>query len=177
MTGARIALSAVLAVALTGCSSLGGLSPGSGTPAAALDPLNDDVSTMVLAVDLPDALSPGREGPRLLFGAGPARLDIVYGFGDAEAVMSALPEPADGRRYVIYDLSPADRGRVRAAQDAGAIALEVIPQVCATSAARRDRDTVAVLGILAGGRIVRLVPPETVAALDARTGTLTPDCD
>ena len=176
MAWGRAIIALVVAGSLAGCASLGGLTGGAAPAAPALDLASDDIASMVVALDLPDTVLAGREAPLVRYGAGPDRLDLTLEYGDAENVMGVLPPPREGRSYAVFAFTEADRDRVRAARAAGALAFEIDPRICATSDARKERDMVGALGILPGGRVVTLVPQESIAAFELRTGAAVVAC-
>ena len=176
MAWARAIIALVVAGSLAGCASIGGLTGGGAPAAPLLDLVSDDIAAMVVALDLPDTVSTGREAPLVRYGAGPGRLELTLQYGDAEDVIGVLPPPRDGRSYAVFAFTDADRDKVRAARAAGTLAFEIDPRICATSDTRKDRDTVGALGILPGGRVVTLVPHETIAAFEQRTGAVAAAC-
>jgi hypothetical protein len=158
-------------LAIAGCSSLGGPSPGAGPDLASLD-----LASAMFAVDMPLSVEPA-DGPRVVFGTS---LDVTLDRADAEAVMSALPPPAEGRSYAVYAFPNAQRANVRAVQSAvragqgGRLAIQ--PRFCVTADARKAADLISVIAVAPGQRPVTIVGPETLSALEARTGTVLPPC-
>lgn len=169
--GRVAALSALLLLA--SCTSLGGLSP---TDTAALNLVGTDLSAALFAVDLPLSVEPA-DPPRVTSGDA---LDVTLVRADAEAVMGVLPPPAEGRSYAVYGFAPADQTAVRSGQTglrAGqGAALSVAPRLCATGETKKDRDTVTVLAIVPGQRPIVVAGPETIVALEARTGVSVTPC-
>ena len=112
-------VAAVLALAgLAGCSSLS-------MPAAAklraLDYLNDDLGSLVLAVDVPETLEPVPGGSAFSFavsipGKGERKVEAVLEPGDASEVAGTLPPPGNGRTYYLFGFSDADKAKLREAQ-------------------------------------------------------------
>lgn len=155
-----------LAVLLAGCSSFGGNQQ-------RMDLASVDLSSALFAVDHPMSVEPTIVGPRVTYGV----LDVTLVRGDAERVMAVLPPPAEGRSYAIYAFAPEDVPKVRAAATAGTVtALSVAPNLCTTNAARKDNDVVTITAVLPGRGTLVVVPPETLAALEARTGVEMPVC-
>lgn len=155
---------------LAACTSLGGASPGH-TSSADLTAL--DLASAVFAVDMPATVEPGA-GPRVTYGTA---LDVALVPLDAEAVMAVLPAPPEGRSYAVYAFAPADQPKVRAAQQSPAGAtLVVAPRVCVTPDSRKASDIVSILAIVPGQNPVTLTGPETLLALETRTGMQLPIC-
>lgn len=105
-------------LALLGCSSLPG--PANGA-LRQLDYANDDLAAMLLVFDLPDGLEPLPRGMVVTFkvetpARGERQVRAVLAEADAEAVIGALPPPADRRSYYVFGFAPADQAALRAAQ-------------------------------------------------------------
>lgn len=166
----RLTALGALALGLAACSSFGGLPPsaGSGSP---LDSI--ELAAALFAVDMPASVEPGEHGPRVVYGD---ELDVRLVRADAEAVMAALPPPASGRFYAVYSFAEADRQAVQGAMGQPGARVLVTPGLCLTPAADKGRDTVAVFAVLPGQPPLALVPLETLASIETRTGQPFPAC-
>jgi hypothetical protein len=178
----------MLALALAGCSSLGGLSPASSSAAPrSLDLLADDLSVLVFALDLPDSVQPAATGPSFSYDVNdpqaPPFLDTALVLGDADAVMAALPAPAAGRSYHVYVLSDPARERMRALQafargrsEAPAPTVGIVPRLCLAAPIDKASATIAVRVVLPGrGALQPLIAAESLSALEARSAAI-PNC-
>ncbi len=166
---------------LAGCT---GFDPS--TPAALrpLDPLHDDLGTLLVAFDLPRGLGPIQDGQSLSFtvaGSKPVRVTLAP--ADADAVAGHLPPPAEGHAYYLFALPAADQATVRAAQAsvAGAavppqVTVTVNPRLCAAGTIDPTKLSLSVLAALPGSaRIVPLIDRELLADMIGPTGRL-PAC-
>jgi len=103
---------------IAGCSSL---SMPTAAKLKALDYLNDDLGSLVLAVDVPETLEPVPGGSAFSFavsipGKGERRVEAVLEPGDASEVAGTLPPPGNGRTYYLFGFSDADKAKLRDAQ-------------------------------------------------------------
>lgn len=108
----------LLAAGIAGCSSL---SIPTAAKLEALDYLNDDLGSLVLAVDVPETLEPIPGGSSFSFsvsvpGKGERKIEAVLEPGDASEVAGTLPPPGNERTYYLFGFSDADRARLREAQ-------------------------------------------------------------
>lgn len=109
----------VLALAgLAGCSSL---SMPTAAKLKALDYLNDDLGSLVLAVDVPETLEPIPGASTFTFsvsipGKGERRVEAVLEPGDASEIAGTLPPPGNQRTYYLFGFSDADKAKLREAQ-------------------------------------------------------------
>ena len=109
----------VLALAgLAGCSSL---SMPTAAKLRALDYLNDDLGSLVLAVDVPETLEPIPGASTFTFsvsipGKGERRVEAVLEPGDASEIAGTLPPPANQRTYYLFGFSDADKAKLRETQ-------------------------------------------------------------
>lgn len=169
---------------LAGCSSLS-------MPAAAklraLDYLNDDIATLVLAFDVPVTLEPLPEQSGFSFdiaipGKGERKVAAVLVPADAGDIAGTLPPPGTDRTYYLFGFSDADKGKLREAQAwAKGIALTgvapntpvigITPRFCRTDTVDPDATKVSVLIALPGSAALEpLVRDQSLAALLASTG-------
>lgn len=178
---AAVALAAGL---VAGCSSLS-------MPAAArlkaLDYLNDDIGSLVLAFDVPETLEPVPSASRFSFvvsipGQGERKVDAVLAPGDASDVAGTLPPPGNERTYYLFGFSDADKAGLREAQAwARAIAetgvtpntpvIAIAPRFCRSEPIDVAATRVSVLIALPGSPALEpLVQGQSLAALLASTG-------
>src|SRR5436190_2773101 len=103
-------------VVLAACSTVG---PGPGPANGTLDPLHDDLGSLLIAFDLPRGLGPAK-GSLFTFdvaNGGPTEhLRLVLAQADVDGVPSALPPPGQGRSYYLFGFTAADQAAIRAAQ-------------------------------------------------------------
>lgn len=186
-------IASVAAVALlAGCSSL---SMPTAAKLRALDYLNDDIGSLVLAFDVPETLEPinGESEFALaiaIAGQGERRVVARLVPGDGSDVAGTLPPPADERTYYLLGFSDADKGRIREVQAwAKGIAqtgvapntpvISIAPRFCQTDVIDPANTRVSVLIALPGSAALDpLVRNESVASLLASTGagSVLPNC-
>jgi hypothetical protein len=195
MTNNRVlALLALMGLtALGACTTLGWGDPVPQSPAArALDYLNDDLGTLVFALDLPTSVTPLPTGSLVTLEAttaanGNRHVQALLTLADGDAIDSALPAPASGRNYYFLGLSDKDKKSLRDAQKwakalpagmAPVFALNLVPRLCASDPADPVTTRVAVLLALPNGPPLEpLVPMEPLATFLAETGaTSLPAC-
>lgn len=134
--------SSLLALALTGCSSL---VPATQKQLEAIDPVRQDVSALVLTLDLPAGVQPVPETTRLgvnftVAGQPDRRVDAMLVLADPGALTETLPPPGAGRVYYFMGFSEADQKKLREAQSwarsaggtAAAGGLTMAPHFCGT---------------------------------------------
>lgn len=151
-------LFAVVVLALLGaCSSLN-------VPTAArvqaIDYVNDDVASLLIAFDVPLTIEPVPDGSAMHFTLGGTRLTAVLVRADLDDVAGSLPPPAAERTYYLFGFSAADQAKIRTLQqDAkvigggpGAITVALSPQFCRSEAIDPARTRVSVLLALPGSR-------------------------
>jgi hypothetical protein len=143
---------------LTACSTVG---PGPGPASGTLDPLRDDVGSLLIAFDLPRGLGPA---PGSLFtfdvaNGGPAEhLRLMPLQADVDGIPANLPPPGVDRAYYLFAFSEADKLAIRnaqlTAQARGAtsqnVTLGMIPKLCTAGAVDANLVTVSVLAVLPG---------------------------
>jgi hypothetical protein len=152
------------ALLLAGCSTLGSSNgPGSGSGTRNIDPLNDDVANILVALDLPRGLGPSPAGQLFTLdvaNGGPdqhLRISLVRA-DDADQVGSILAAPADGRAYYLFAVADADKAKLRNAQAAAkargvtaqSIQLGIVPHFCTSGQVDPNTLTVSILGGLPG---------------------------
>ena len=154
----RTILAAWALLVLTACSTVGvGPGPGGNT----LDPLRDDIASMLIAFDLPRGLGPAK-GSLFTFDAangGPAEhLRLTPLQADVDTYPANLPPPSVDRAYYLFAFSEIDRQAIRnaqlSAQQRGATAqnvtLGMIPKLCTAGTVDPNLVTVSVFAILPG---------------------------
>lgn len=87
----------------------------------ALDYLNDDLGSLVLAVDVPETLEPAPRGSTFSFavripGKGERKVEAVLEPGDASEIAGTLPPLGNARTYYLFGFSEADKALLREAQ-------------------------------------------------------------
>lgn len=157
-----------------------------------LDYLNDDLGSLVFALDLPTTVMPQVSGSGATFDVtiaanGARHLQTALVLADGDAVDGVLPPPRSGRSYYFLGFGDKDKSSLREAQKwakglqgaaAPVFALNLAPELCATAPSDPDKVTVAVLLALPNGPpLAPLVPSEPLAALLAGAGaTPLPPC-
>lgn len=158
-TGRMLARFAALCmvVAIAACSTLGVPSQ----PARAIDPLRDDLSSVIVAFDLPRGLGPAK-GSLLTFdvanGGSAEHLRLMLEQADVDELPTTLPPPAADRAYYLFALTPGDRAMLRAGQDSAlqrgapstSATLAVIPKLCTAGPVDATTATVSVFAVLPG---------------------------
>lgn len=175
----------VLAAGLiAGCSSL---SVPTVVKLRALDYLNDDISSLVLAFDVPETLEPMPEASHFAFavsipGQGERKVDAVLAPGDASEVAGTLPPPGNERTYYLFRFADADKAKLRAAQawargiaETGAKpnkpVISITPRFCRSDTIDVAATRVSVLIALPGSSALEpLIEGQSLAALLASTG-------
>lgn len=175
--GVLAALGAV--TLLAGCSSL---SMPTAAKLGALDYLNDDIASLVLAFDVPETLEPMPDASAFSFavsisGKGERKVEATLQPGDAGEVAGTLPPPGNERTYYLFGFSEADKARLREAQAwAKGIAqtgvapntpvIAITPRFCRTDMIDPASTRVSVLIALPGSPALEpLVRNESLAAL------------
>lgn len=118
-TSARFAaLAAVLA--LSACTTL--VPTGNAPAPRALDTIEDDLTGLILAFDVPAVVQPVLAQSRLRVeitpqGGGAERIEAGLQLADADLAEGALPPPQGGRTYYLLTLVEKDRAALKAAQE------------------------------------------------------------
>jgi len=166
--------------ALAACTSL---SLDTAAKLRALDYLNDDIASLVLAFDVPETIEPVADGSTLSFdiatpGKGERHIKAVLTHTDAGEVAGSLPPPAGERTYYLFGFSDADKTALREAQawartlPAGnnSLAISLAPRFCRTAAVDPGQVRVSVLVALPGATsLAPLINGETLANLLAQS--------
>ena len=155
----RFLFAIALTLVLAGCSTLG---VNSTSPASSLDPVRDDVASLLIVFDLPRGLGPATSVQLFTFdvpNGGPSehlRAPLVQ--ADADQAAAGLPPPADGRAYYLFALSEPSKGQIRAAQAAAqsrgipgtSIQLGIVPHLCSSGPVDQNVLTVSIFASLPG---------------------------
>ena len=114
----RRLIAIALTLCLAACSTVGINTVNNGR---ALDPVHDDVASLLIAFDLPRGLGPNNATGQLftfdVAQGGPQehlRSNLIP--ADADQVAGNLPPPQDGRAYYLYSIDPQAQPAIRAAQ-------------------------------------------------------------
>jgi hypothetical protein len=164
---------------LSACATVG---PGPGPANAALDPLRDDVGSLLIAFDLPRGLGPA---PGSLFtfdvaNGGPAEhLRLTPLQADVDGIPANLPPPGVDRAYYLFAFSETDKLAIRnaqlTAQARGAAAQNVtigmIPKLCTAGAVDANLVTVSVLAVLPGRSPIPFLNRTVLAQLLQQPGS------
>lgn len=147
------------ALTLAACSSI---PMGTASKLRGLDYLNDDVASLLIALDLPQSLEPLPDGSTLTFDArspsGERHIKATLVPADAGELAGTLPPPADNRNYYLFGFSDADQQAIREAQawartlppGAGNLSISLDPGLCRTGALDPARTMVSALIALPG---------------------------
>ena len=156
----RRLIAIALTLCLAACSTVGLNTANNGR---ALDPINDDVASLLIAFDLPRGLGPNNVAGQLftfdVAQGGPQehlRSNLVP--ADADQVPGSLPPPQEGRAYYLYTVNEQNKPAIRAAQEAArargvaasAIQIGVVPHLCGAPGIDRTMLTVSILAVIPG---------------------------
>jgi hypothetical protein len=179
------AIAAIVAtLALAACSSL---SLPTAAKLRALDYLNDDVASLVLAFDVPETLEPIPDASTVRFdivspGNGEKHITAVLVRSDAGEIAGTLPPPADGRTYYLFGFSPKDQQAIRDVQawaralpktgsGGSTLSIGIGPRFCRTEAVDASTVRLSVLVALPGATALEpLIGNETLASVMAVGG-------
>lgn len=178
-----------LTLLLAACSTLGV----SNTPfggGASLDPVHDDIGSLLIAFDLPRGLGPAPSGQLFTFDAangGPnEHLRLTLAQADADLGSNALPPPAEGRAYYLFAVADKDRAALAAAQASAAsrgvtasgVQLGIVPHLCTSGAIDPNVLTVSVFATIPGRtRLMPFLNQEPLSQLLTQPGsTQMPPC-
>lgn len=177
----RFILVTALTLLLAACSSLGVTGPGAN---GTLDPVHDDVASVLIVFDLPRGLGPATSGQLFTFdvaNGGPSehiRATLVP--ADLDELAQRLPAPDDGRQYYLFQISEQSKGQIRAAQAAAAnrgitaasIQLGIVPHLCSAGPVDQNALTVSIFATLPGRTgLLPFMNHETLAAVLQQPGS------
>jgi hypothetical protein len=179
----RVVAAACALMALAACTAVvpGGVTPPPGNTTSGY--INQDLSTAVIAFDVPVVLEPLEGASRLSYdvivpGLGERHILSVLDFADTD-VSDSLPPPAEGRTYYLFAPGDKDKAALREAQAfAGATrpTVSVGPRFCAAGPVDPQKLVISVLLILPGKAAEPLVSKQTLASALAASGTELPAC-
>jgi len=178
----RFVFAALLTLLLAACSTLGVNGPGAN---GALDPVHDDVASLLIAFDLPRGLGPNNAAGQLftfdVANGGPSEhLRATLLPADFDEVANRLPAPAEGRQYYLYQLSEQSKAQIRAAQataaargiTAASIQLGIVPHLCSAGPVDKNALTVSIFATLPGRTgLLPFMDRETLAAVLQQPGS------
>ena len=175
----RTILAAWTALVLTACSTVGvGPGPGGNT----LDPLRDDIASMLIAFDLPRGLGPA-SGSLFTFdvaNGGPAEhLRLTPLQADVDGLPAGLPPPGVDRAYYLFAFSETDKLAIRnaqlTAQARGAtsqnVTIGMVPKLCTAGPVDPNLVTVSVYAVLPGKSPMPFVNRMVLAQLLQQPGS------
>jgi hypothetical protein len=187
MRAARIVNAALMLAALAallplaGCDSFGlGASAPTPPPSRALDYRQDDLASVVFALDLPADLQPVQRASTARFdittaGKGDRHLKATLVLADGDSIDGELPPPAAGRTYYLLGFADRDKQAIAGAQkwlaglppgSAPVVAFDVTPKFCETAAIDPSVTKFSVLPALPGaGPLLPLVNAQPVTAV------------
>jgi len=177
-----VAMTVAVTVLLAACSTAGINTASNGR---SLDPLRDDVASLLIAFDLPRGLGPNNAAGQLftfdVANGGPSEhLRATLVPADFDEVSSRLPAPAEGRQYYLYQLSEQSKGQIRAAQAAAAargitassIQLGIVPHLCSAGPVDQNTLTVSIFATLPGRTgLLPFMNRETLASVLQQPGS------
>jgi hypothetical protein len=156
----RHLIAIVLTLALAACSTVG---INTGNNNRSLDPLHDDVASLLIAFDLPRGLGPNNTAGQLFTfdvaqGGPQEHLRSLLVPADVDQAAGGLPPPAEGRQYYLYTINENDKPAIRAAQQsavarnlsANSIQIGVVPHLCGAGAVDKNVLTVSIYALIPG---------------------------
>ena len=156
----RILIAAALTVFLAACSTVG-LNTGNNN--RSLDPLHDDVTSLLIAFDLPRGLGPNDKAGQLFTfdvaqGGPQEHIRSLLVPADVDQAGGALPPPAEGRQYYLYTINANDKPALQAAQAAAvarnlspsSIQIGVVPHLCGAGEVDKNALTVSIYALIPG---------------------------
>jgi hypothetical protein len=176
-----------LALFLAGCSTL---SVDTAARPGALDPLRDDISSLLIAFDLPRGIGP-IEGASTMSvdvavpGGEPRHIKAALVPADADAIAGHLPPPGTGRAYYLFGFADKDKAAIRDAQLAArvakaagtAVTLLLAPRFCKSGDVDPKLLTISVLTALPGDTaLAPLIDRQLLADTLAAAGGDLPAC-
>ena len=175
----------VVVLLLAACSTVG-IPTGPGN--AVLDPLRDDVASMLIAFDLPRGLGPAK-GSLFTFdvaNGGPGEhLRLTPLQADLDEVPASLPPPGVDRAYYLFAFTETDKFAIRQAQAAALsrgvtaknVTLGMVPKLCTAGTVDPNLVTVSVLAVLPGRGAMPFLNRQLLAVLLQQPGsTQMPPC-
>jgi hypothetical protein len=158
MSYLKFAASVLVGLLLVACSTVG---IPTGPSTTVLDPLRDDVASLLIAFDLPRGIGPAK-GSLFTFdvaNGGPSEhLRLTPPQADIDEVPANLPPPGVDRAYYLFALTETDKFAIRQAQAAALsrgvtaknVTLGMVPKLCTAGTVDPNLVTVSVLAVLPG---------------------------
>ena len=156
----RRLIAIALTLCLAACSTVGINTVNNGR---ALDPVHDDVASLLIAFDLPRGLGPNNATGQLFTfdvaqGGPQEHLRSTLIPADADQVAGNLPPPQEGRAYYLYSIDPQAQPAIRSAQaaaqargiSAASIQIGVVPHLCGAPGIDRTMLDVSIYAVLPG---------------------------
>lgn len=156
----RTAAAAIALAALAACSSI---PIGTAAKLRGLDYLNDDVASLLLALDLPPSLEPVQGASTISFdittpSSGERRIKATLVAADADELAGTLPPPSGERNYYLFGFSDPDKQAIREAQawaktlpaGSNALSISLSPRLCRTEPVDPAKTTISALVALPG---------------------------
>jgi hypothetical protein len=157
-------MSRLIAITLTlflaACSTVG---LDMGNTNRSLDPLHDDVASLLIAFDLPRGLGPNNTAGQLFTfdvaqGGPQEHLRSLLVPADVDQAAGGLPPPAEGRQYYLYTINETNKPSIRAAQQAAvarnlsasSIQIGVVPHLCGAGDIDKNALTVSIYALIPG---------------------------
>ena len=184
-TKVRSFTSALALFLLAACSTI---SLGTSIDYRAIDFLDDDIASMVMAIDVPVVLVPVPGEIQFILNVVPIKgrprqVAAYLERADAVDIAEKLPPPAANRGYFLFEFSDADKTAFRKLQawmrkiSSGAgegrslLSVEMVPRFCALNPIDTAQTTYSVLVALEGRISTQpLIASETIDTLLAKSG-------
>lgn len=182
----RVLVGLFFVLPLMGCSSL---SLGTALQLQAIDYLNDDIASLIFALDLPQTVKPVPDSSYFTFemttaGFGERRIKAVLQRADTDDISGELPAIGNGRSFHLYKLSEDDRAKLREAQAfardlktkhdnvGGQLSIGIVPALCSTTELKPENTRFSVQVTLPGKtRLQPLINNQKLSELlEANTG-------
>ncbi len=168
-----------VALLLAACSTMGVPT----SPSGALDPLRDDVASMLIAFDLPRGIGPAPSGSLFTYdvaNGGPGEhLRLTPLQANIDQFPAGLPAPGIDRAYYLYTFSEIDRMAIRSAQasaqargaTANNITIGIVPKLCSNGTVDPNLVTISVLAVLPGRPALPFLDRQVLSVLLQQPGS------
>lgn len=157
-------------------------------PDRPLDPLLDDVASVIFAFDLPRGLGPAA-GTLFTYdvanGSPDEHLRLVPLPADVDGLPAGLPPPGVDRAYYLFSFTETDRQKIRDAQITAAlnnavsraITMGFYPKFCSAAGTADGRAQISIYAVLAGRNPIGFLNKVRLADVMKETGDTTlPAC-